>query len=167
MASPDHKAGLAVVVPPSDNRSQPRGKVKQNVFSSHRKPLSQSMGSNGGRQSQGTFNSSRYPNGLSSPQKPNGVALVRHPNGNVPRQTPVMAGSQQSNGGSLHQASHATLPKSNGLADHQAKGGISARPRLLGVEEALQYSPFSSIVPFSSGRVYVKRKQRQGQALTP
>ena len=130
MASPNHKAGLAVVVPATNNQSPTQGKVKQHSFSSPRKPtfhlngLTSSQGSNG--MPPPPF--PRYTNGTTSPRQSNGTAPPRQMNG-VPFQR-----------------------RPSGPGPQQSTGANPARSRLLGVDEALKYSPFSSIVPFGSGK---------------
>jgi len=156
MSSPNHKAGLAVVVG-SDNRSQPRGKVKQNAFSSPRKSASQPMNTSFGRQSQRTPTTPQFSNGHSSPQQPNGIPPLNPTNGFVSRRPSNGVGLQQSNG-TKHQPSNGVVPgQSKGEVNHHLKGVVPARPKLLSVEEALKYSPFSSIVPFSSGKAHIER----------
>lgn len=132
MASPNHKAGLAVVVP-ATNQSPNRGKMRQHSFSSPRKPISQSNGSI-------SSHSSQQSNGMPPPPFPrhtNGTPLPRQPNGTA---TP-----KQTNGVPFQR-------RLNGPGFQQSNGAVPARPRLLGVDEALKYSPFSSIVPFGSGK---------------
>ena len=112
MALPNHKAGLAVVVPTSENRSPTQRKSKQHVMTVPRNKMSQ-------------FNWNTSPRAMSNcttPRQPNGALL--------PRQTTEEAPFQPSNGTLLNQ------------------------PRLLSVDEALQFSPFSSIVPFGPGESY-------------
>ncbi|KAL2039924.1 hypothetical protein N7G274_007327 [Stereocaulon virgatum] len=130
MASPDHKAGLAAVVP-ATNQSPPHGKMRQHSFSSPRKPVFQSNGSISGH-------SSQQPNGMpppSSPRHRDGISLPRQPTGTA---TP-----KQMNGVPCHR-------RLNEPGFWQSNGAVPARFRLLGVDEALKYSPFSSIVPFGS-----------------
>ena len=143
MASPDHAAGLAVVVPPNDNRSQPRGKVKQNAFNSPRKPPPQLNVIFPPRLSNGT-----------SPTPPclNGIPPYSPPKTMSPWHLQNGAPFQQTNGGSHSQTKVASPPPIKTMGNHNAvKAAIPNQQRLLGVDEALQFSPFSSIVPFSSG----------------
>lgn len=125
MASPDHKAGLAFVVPTSatENRSPIRVKVKQHAYTSPKKGSSQFNG----------HLSSRPSNSFLVPGHSNGSNTQRQPNGISPVLQPIRA-------------------KPNGNGHQPANGNLPASSRLLGVDEALQYSPFSSIVPFSSGK---------------
>ena len=153
MASPDHAAGLAVVVPPSDNRSQPRGKVKQNAFSSPRKPSSQS----------GTTFPPRIPNGTPpAPRHVNGMASQSLPKAVPPGQLLNGATLQQTNGRNHSQPNETSQTQPKASVNHTSTNGATPGPRrLLGVDEALQFSPFSSIVPFSSGMNDFERTKMQ------
>ena len=143
MASPDHAAGLAVVVPPSDNRSQPRGKVKQNAFTSPRKPSSQSGTMFPPKLSNGTHPAPRYVNGMAT-QNP----MKAVPSGQLLNGTTL----QQNNGGNHLQENGTSQTQPKAPVNYTSTNGATPGPRrLLGVDEALQFSPFSSIVPFSSG----------------
>ena len=151
MANPNHKAALAVVVGASDNRSQPRGKVKQKAFSSPRKPYPQSIMMNGLPHSQGAPAHPRYSYEFSSPSIPNRTTSANQPNGSLPYHPTIYQNLQQSNGFGQQEIDRLKSREANGTANGWLKGGAHARSRLLDVEEALQYSPFSSIVPFSPG----------------
>ena len=143
MASPNHKAGLAVVVPDTNNQSPIRGKVKQHSFSSPRKPAFYLNGLTSSQESSGMPLPPflRYTNGTTSPRQSNGTAPPRQMNGVPFQRRPSGPGPQQSN------------------------GAIPARSRLLGVDDALKYSPFSSIVPFGSGK-YCSDCQRSQHLMT-
>ena len=152
MASTNHRTGLAVVVPVSDNRSQLQGIGRQNAHNSPHRLNTQSMNMSAPHQSYGTLPTQRLPNASSSWQQSNGITSVNQANG-VPSSRPP------SNPVGPHVQSHAEMRGTRGIESKQPLGSIDrssravhGRPRLLGVEEALQYSPFSSIVPFSSGR---------------
>ena len=151
MANPNHKAALAVVVGSSDNQGQPRGKVKQNAFSSPRKPSSQKVTMNGIAHSQGAQASPQYSHGFSSPSLPNSTTSANPPNGYQPQHLTIDQRLQHPNGNGHRQTTELKIRESQGRPNDWFKGGGSSQPRLLGVEEALQYSPFSSIVPFGSG----------------
>ena len=109
MASPDHKTGLAVVVPTSDIRSPTQRKIKQHALNVPRNRLSQVNGNT------------------------------------LPRQPVAIPPPRQSNG--------APFPRqSTGVASYQpVNGSLPMKPRLLNVDQALQFSPFSSIVPSGPG----------------
>ncbi|KAL8671200.1 MAG: hypothetical protein Q9168_004296 [Polycauliona sp. 1 TL-2023] len=53
---------------------------------------------------------------------------------------------------------HHQAPTVNGHSHAQSNGALASkrprRPKLLSVDEALQYSPFSSIVPFTTGPLF-------------
>ena len=118
MASPDHKAGLAVVVPTSDSRSPTLKKSKQHALNAHRNRLSQL-------------------NGNTPPRVMNASI--------TPRQSVAVPPPRQSNGAPFRR-------QSNGVAPFQRSNATSpTQPRLLNVDEALQFSPFSSIVPSGPG----------------
>ncbi len=146
MASPNHKAGLAVVVPASDHRSQPRGKVKQNAFNSPRKILTQSNKTIPTRSPNGTPSVPTHCTGFAS--QPNRTSPMKEPIAISPLRVQI------SNVADRPHANGMTLQQPNGLVSHELKKVVPARRRLLEVDEALQYSPFSSIVPFSSGTSY-------------
>lgn len=151
MASPNHKAGLAVVVPASDNRCQPRGKFKQNAFSSPRRLTPQSNGISPNRFSNAD---SCYLNGLASPRQPNGTSTVRQPT-TLFQQNSLSGRNVQNMNGTKDRQPNVTAPQPpSGQARAEPNGVLPARQRLLHVDEALQYSPFSSIVPFNSGINY-------------
>lgn len=154
MASPDHKAGLAVVVPNSDNRSQARGKVKQNIFSTPRKSTCPSASMSTGRQAHGSPTAPRISNRPASVQQPNGSPPIKPSNRFLPGQVSNGASPKQPNGVGYQQSNIVAPCQLIGAVSQPLKGGVPARPRLLGVDEALKYSPFSSIVPFSSGWPY-------------
>ena len=118
MASPNHKAGLAVVVPTSDNRSPTQRKSKQHALNVPRNRLSQLNGTTPPRLINVSI-PSQQSNAVSPPREPNG-APFRH----------------QSTGQAPFHPSNRIFP---------------SQPRLLSVDEALQFSPFSSVVPFSPG----------------
>ena len=121
MASPDHKAGLAVVVPISDNRSPTQRKFKQHALNVPRNRFSQSNGN--------------------TPPRPTNM-------GTTPRQPTTLPPARQPNGAPSRQ-------QSTGVASLQPSNGkFPTQSRLLSVDEALQFSPFSSIVPFSPGEGY-------------
>lgn len=151
MASPNHKAGLAVVVPASDNRSQPRGKVKQNAFTSPRKSSSQPNGMVFHRSSTEARNVPPYLDGFTSPCQPNGPSAFSPSHGST---------EQNTNGTGRPYVNGTAAQPPNGIVSHEPKGVVPARRRLLEVDEALQYSPFSSIVPFGSGTSYPKNWAR-------
>ena len=152
MASPNHRAGLAIVVPVSDNRSQPRARVKQNVFSSPRKPSSQSNTMSAGRHSNGTLAPPRISNGLATSSQQSGAPSSSQPSREAPTQPSNGLRPQASNGIDGHQPSGMAAPKLKGGSNYPLKEVAAMQNRLLGVEEALQYSPFSSIIPFNSGK---------------
>jgi len=154
MASLNHKAGLAVVVPTSDDRSQPRGKVKQNVFDSPRKSSSRPNGMDLPRSSTEARNVPAYLNGVASPCQPNGTIPVREPSALSPQQPSRGSTEQNMNGKGRPNVNGIAPQPPNGLVSYEPKGVVPARRRLLEVDEALQYSPFSSIVPFGSGTSY-------------
>ena len=133
MASPNHKARLAVVVPATGNQTPSRGKAKPHPFSSPRKPTFQCNGLNSSQ-------SSQQSNGMPPPPSPRPTKMTaspRQPNGTAPL--------SQMNGVPFQR-------RPNAHALQQSDSVITARPKLLGVNEALQYSPFSSIVPFGTGK---------------
>lgn len=115
MASPNHKVGLAVVVPTSDNRSPTQRKTKQHALNVPRSRLSQLNGHTPLQLINGGI-TSRQPNALPPARQPNGAPCPRQSNGVAPLQP--------------------------------SNGSFSIQPKLLSVDEALQFSPFSSIVPF-------------------
>lgn len=115
MASPNHKAGLAVVVPTSDNRSPTQRKSKQHALNVPRNRLSQSNG-NPPPQLMNVGITPRQPNAVPHARQPNGAPFRRQCTGVAPF--------------------------------HPSNGTLPTQPRLLSVDEALQFSPFSSIVPF-------------------
>ena len=119
MASPNQKAGLAVVIPTSDNRSPTQRKFKQHALNVPRNRLSQS-------------------NGFTSPRPVNV--------GSTPRQPNPPPASRQQNEPSFRR-------QSTGVAPYlPSKGGNNpTQPRLLNVDQALQFSPFASVVPFGPG----------------
>lgn len=149
MASPNHKAGLAVVLPASDDRAQPRGgMMKQNAFTSPRRNSYHFNGTKSNRSLSGT------PQILSPSSE---VAFSRSPTGH---KGPTAVSSQHLMDNIAFQKPNAVCqPHVNGMVSHppngrttqEPKGKPPARRRLLEVDEALQYSPFSSIVPFSPG----------------
>lgn len=150
MSSPNHKAGLAVVVPVGDNRSQPRGKVKQNALSSPRRSSSQSTNMIPGRSLNGTPTVAPYTNGFANPRQSNGTSLASQSKA-MPLQPPSKEVLIQQSNSTGHQPSNGVPhQRSNGLVNGHL---IPGKRRLLGVDEALQYSPFSSVVPFSSGMI--------------
>ena len=128
MASPNHKAGLAVVVPATDNRSPPRAKVKQHAFGSPRKIIAQSNGYIPNRQSSGMLPPPPYANGINMPRQTNGASQAGQVDG-----------------------TSALLPSGRPQRSEKARA-LPARQRLLGVDEALKFSPLSSIVPFNPGK---------------
>ena len=121
MASPDHKAGLAVVIPTSDSRSPAQRKSKQNALNVPRNKLSQLNGNT----------PARLMNANITPRQPFPASPARQSNG-----TPF---GRQSTGVAPFQPPNRTL---------------TTQPRLLNVDEALQFSPFSSIVPFGPGECF-------------
>lgn len=123
MASPNHRAGLAVVVPATENHTPTRIKVKQHAYTSPKKGSSQPN----------TYMSNMPSSGLPTLGYTNGMSVQRQPNGISPMIQPFR-----------------TQPK--GFGPQHSSGSLQSPSRLLGVDEALQYSPFSSIVPFSSGK---------------
>ena len=127
MASPNHKAGLAVVVPATDNRSPPRAKVKQHGFGSPRKVISHSNGYSPHRQSSGMPPPPPYANGINMPRQTNGTPQAGQLDG-----------------------TSAQPPSGRPQRSEKARA-LPARQRLLGVDEALKFSPLSSIVPFNPG----------------
>ena len=121
MASPEHKAGLAVVIPTSDNRSPTQRKFKQHALNVPRNRLSQSN----------VITSSRPVNFGSTPRQPNPPPPSKQPNEPSFRR------------------------QSNGVAPYlPSKGNNPTQPRLLNVDQALQFSPFASVVPFGPGENY-------------
>lgn len=151
MASPNHKAGLAVVVPASDYRSQPCGRIKQNAFNSPRKISTQPNGIIPNRSSNGISGVSSHFTGFASPRQPNGTTPIREPDALSPKHHSYKFAVQNSNGAGRPHAHGMANQQSNGLVSHELKVVVPAPRRLLEVDEALQYSPFSSIIPFSSG----------------
>ena len=156
MPAPDHKAGLAVVVPTNEKSNQARAIVKQKGLNSPRRPISRSVNTMSGRQSQyppapPPPTPPRYLNGYPSPHEPNGLTPTSQPNGAMAQRPSIEAGSQRLNGMGPQQGQAVALQQTNGVASHQLNTVVPSRPKLPGVEEALQYSPFSSIIPFSSG----------------
>ncbi len=127
MASPNHKAGLAVVVPATDNRSPPRAKVKQHAFGSPRKMIAQSNGYSPNRQLSGMPPPPPYANGINTPRQTNGTSQAGQVDG-----------------------TSAQSPSGRPQRSEKARA-LPARQRLLGVDEALKFSPLSSIVPFNPG----------------
>ena len=109
MASPDHKTGLAVVVPTSDTRSPSQRKSKQHALNVPRNRLSQANGN--------------------TPPRLMNVSIP-------PRQPVAVPPARQSNGA---------------LFQRQSNGTLRPPARLLNVDQALQFSPFSSIVPSGPG----------------
>lgn len=166
MVSTNHAAGLAIVVPASDVRSQPRGKVKQNAFNSPRKPSSQSNVMYPSRTPNGTPTTPRFTNGMYSSQQPNGMAMVNQPKV-IPLQYPSNGAVPLKENGTKHEVIQNSAPRRpNGIPNGpQLKGVNPTRQRLLGVDEALQFSPFSSIVPFSSGMQNATDSSRSGDRL--
>ncbi|KAL6719140.1 Sister chromatid cohesion protein 2 [Lecanora helva] len=142
MASPNHRAGLAVVVPASDDQSQPRGTVKQNAFTSPRKMTSQPMKMNTPRQANGIFHTHQPLNVTFVEQQPKDIAPRYAQNGTLQSRKPANEVDTQSQSRINHRGSESV--------HHLVNGRGPNRPRLFGVEEALQYSPFSSIIPFST-----------------
>ena len=115
MASPDHKQGLAVVVPTSDIRSPTQRKSKQHaLLNVPRNRLSQVNGNTPPRLMNVGIPPGE-PIALSPPRQPNGAPFRRQSTG------------------------VASLPSANGT--------LRPQKRLLNVDQALQFSPFSSIVP--------------------
>lgn len=121
MASTDHKAGLAVVVPTSDNRSPTQRKFKQLALNVPRSRSSQCNGN--------------------TPSRPMTVSIT-------PQQPHTGPSARQLNG--------APFPRqSTGVAPFEpSNGNVPTQPGLLSVDEALQFSPFSSIVPFGPSERY-------------
>lgn len=151
MASPNHKAGLAVVLPASDDRAHPRGIMKQNAFTSPRKNPYHSNGMKSNRSLNGTTQ-------ILSPSS--GVAFSHPSNVTTPHKGPITVSSQHLMDNLAVQKSNSICqPHANGRVSHlpnglptqEPKGVPAARRRLLEVDEALQFSPFSSIVPFDPG----------------
>ena len=172
MASPDHKAGLSVVIPNSDERNPARRKVKRNVFSSPRKAFTHSKNMNSHRQSHSSPTEHRHLNTVPYPSS-NPSSSVQQANGNTPMNMSVKHGLNQASPGQSfrnpnrpdHQTpNHIAAPQSNRAVNSPLKPGIPARLKLLGVDEALKYSPLSSTVPFSSGEAHICFSY--GQALT-
>ena len=121
MASPNHNAGLAVVIPTSDNRSPTQRKFKQHALNVPRNRLSQS----------------------------NGITFPRPVNvGSTPRQPNPAPASRQPNEPSFRRQSTGVAPFL------PPKGKNPTQPRLLNVDQALQFSPFASVVPFGPGENY-------------
>jgi hypothetical protein len=145
MASPNHKAALAVVVPASDNRSQ---------FTSPRKVLAQSNGMVFNRSSNGNPSVPSNFTGCISTRHPNGTTAIRESNAFSPQHPSHGQSVQNVNGSGRAHVNGKVPQQTNGSLSHKSKGVVPSRRRLLEVEEALQYSPFSSIVPFGSGTSY-------------
>ena len=121
MASPDHKAGLAVVVPSSGSRSPTQRKSKQHALNIPRNRTTQINGN--------------------TPPRAMNVSIT-------PQQPTALPPARQSNGATFRR-------QSTGLAPFQPSNGtILSRPRLLNVDEALPFSPFSSVIPFSPGECF-------------
>lgn len=137
MASPDHKAGLAVVVPTSDCRSPTQKKSKQHALNLHRNRLSQ-------------FNGNTPPRLMNVSITPR-QSVVEPP----PRQSIGAPFRRQSTGVVSSQRSNRTLP---------------THTRLLNVDEALQFSPFSSIVPSGPGehsKCFLKQRHLTAPGIIP
>lgn len=145
MASPNQKAALAVVVPASDNRNQ---------FNSPRKVLAQPNGMVFNRPSNGNPSVPPHFTGCISTRHPNGTTAIRESNASSSQHPSLGLGVQNMNGSGRPRANGKVPQQSNGSVSHKPRGVVSGRRRLLEVEEALQYSPFSSIVPFGSGTGY-------------
>lgn len=128
MASPDHKTGLAVVVPTSDTRSPTQRKSKQHALNVPRNRLSQVNGN--------------------TPPRLMNVSIP-------PRQPVAVPPARQSNGA---------------LFQRQSNGTFRPPARLLNVDQALQFSPFSSIVPSGPGefpRLLLKQRHLTSSDVIP
>ena len=159
MASVNHKTGLAVVVPVSDNRSQPQGVGTHDAYYSPRRLNTQSMNRSTSHQFHGTHSARRLPNGSSSWQHSNGAASVKQahdiPSSRLPSDS---VGKLRHNPTDMQKSDGVNPCQPKGKID-RPNGAVRGRPRLLGVEEALPYSPFSSVVPFSSGTLQSQPNQ--------
>lgn len=154
MASPNHKVGLAVVVPAIDNRSQPCGRMNQNAFHSPRKISTQPNGMTSYRSSNGTPGVPSHFTGFASPRQQNRTTSIREPSALSPQHQLRGFAMQNSNGAGRPHAPGMATQQSNESIGYELKGVVPPRRRLLEVDEALQFSPLSSIVPFGLGTSY-------------
>lgn len=137
MASPDHKAGLAVVVPTSDCRSPTQKKSKQHALNVHRNRLSQLSGN--------------------TPPRLMNVSIT-------PRQSVVEPPPRQSIGAPFRRQSIGVVPS------QRSNRTLPTQPRLLNVDEALQFSPFSSIIPSGPGeysKCFLKQRHLTAPGIIP
>lgn len=137
MASPDHKAGLAVVVPTSDTRSPTQRKSKQHALNVPRNRSSQWNGN--------------------TPPRLTNVNMI-------PRQPMAVPSAKQSNGAPIRRLSTRVAPF------QPSNGTLAAQSKLLNVDEALQFSPFSSIVPFGPGersKFFLKKRHLTPSDIIP